>query len=148
MDVKATNLLEDVIVVQVGAGCVALQIEKETIMALSPERLISNLKKRHKPTEKFDSKGLTKLVLCTEGKTKKGAGIIEHIWELGDGESVWISDGYICLFVKPDSKLISTKLDRYANEIEEKEHEIVKLNPVKERVMNLVRRKNKTKGRK
>jgi len=102
-------------------------------MALDLGRLIRNLKKRHRPSEEFSCVGLKQLIIATEGKTSKGAGILEHIWELAEGESVWISEDRICIFVKPDTKLISAKLDRYANVIpgETDGQEIVKLNKPK-----------------
>lgn len=101
-------------------------------MPLDPKMLIKKLKKRHKPSEQFSGEGLTRLVICTEGKTSKGSGILEHIWEIEAPDGLWISEDRVCVFVKPDSILESTKLDRYANEIpEDRKPQIVKLNKPK-----------------
>ena len=93
-----------------------------------PKRLIQHLRKRHEPTEEFSSDGLTKLVVTTSGKTSKGEGILENIWEM-EINGVWISDERLVVFIKPDSLLVGNKLDRYANEIfEERKVEVIKRN--------------------
>ena len=113
------------------ATCVLIIVftEKgEKKMPLDPKKLINNLQKRHKLSEEFSDQGLSKLVICTEGRTSKGAGILEQHWEI-EPDGIWISEGHICIFLKPDASLVSHKLDRYANEIfEERKVEVIKRN--------------------
>lgn len=143
MVVKILNIDESVIV----AIHVVFHIVGIGAKMLDEKRLIQNLQKRHRPSEEFSSKGLSKLVIVTEGNTPKGVGILEHIWEISEAntEAVWISEDCICIFVKPDSALISNKLDRYANLIkpDPKAEPVVKIKSEKERLRDIVARKKR-----